>query len=126
MSNKVSLAAVTQDVTFADSIATGHSVPAYCGARTYTFSPIYTFLTISGTTLSLATSLVSDVGTYNVNMIVSLTDYSGVASITKLIVITITCEVFTITANTVPVSYSQYRINLDAPLILPFSFTEDP
>ena len=93
MSNFVSSPAVLQDVTFADSIATGHSVPAYCGARTYTLSPIYTFLTISGTTLSLATSLVSNVGTYNVNMIVSLTDYSGVASITKPIVLTITCEV---------------------------------
>ena len=53
MSNKVSLAAVTQDISFLDSIATSRSNPTYCGARTYTFSPTRTFLTISGSTLSL-------------------------------------------------------------------------
>ena len=91
MSNFVSSPAVTQDVTFADSIATGHSVPAYCGARTYTLLPTYTFLTISGTTLSLATSLVSDAGVYIVEMMVSLTDYPGVVSITKTFLVTIGC-----------------------------------
>ena len=65
MSQKVSLAAVTQDITFDDTIATANSLPAYCGARTYTLSPNHTFLTLFGTTLSLATSLVSDVGVYN-------------------------------------------------------------
>ena len=89
----MSLAAVTQDVSFLDSIATSHAVPVYCGARTYTLSPTHTFLTISGTTLSLATSLVTDVGMYNVDVTVSLTDYPGVASITKSFVVTITCEV---------------------------------
>ena len=89
----MSLAAFTQDVSFLDSIATSRAVPAYCGARTYTLSPTHTFLTISGTTLSLATSLVTDVGMYNVDVTVSLTDYPGVASITKSFVVTITCEV---------------------------------
>ena len=83
MSNKVSLAAVTQDVSFLDSIATSHANPAYCGARTYTFSPTNSFLTITGTTMSLATSIVADVGEYNVDVIVTLTDYPLVASLTK-------------------------------------------
>ena len=54
MSYKVSLAAVTQDISFTDTIATSHAgQPAYCGARTYTLSPTHTFLTISGSTMSL-------------------------------------------------------------------------
>jgi hypothetical protein len=53
MSNKVSLAAVTQDISFLDLIATSRSNPTYCGARTYTLSPTRTFLTVSGSTLSL-------------------------------------------------------------------------
>lgn len=93
MSNKISLAAVTLDVSFLDSIATGHSIPAYCGSRKYTLDPILTFLSLSGTTLSLETSSVADVRVYNVKMVVSLTDYPLVASIQKTIVVTITCEV---------------------------------
>ena len=93
MSNKVSLAAVTQDVSFLDSIATSHSNPTYCGARTYSLSPTHTFLSISGSTMSLSTTTLSDVNVYNVNLTVSLTNYSGVTSITKSFVVTITCEV---------------------------------
>ncbi len=53
MSNSVSLAAITQDVTFSDSKATSYGNPTFCGGRT--------FLTISGATMSLATSNVADV-----------------------------------------------------------------
>ena len=93
MSNKVSLAAVTQDVSFLDSIATSRSNPIYCGARTYLLSPTHSFLSISGSTMSLSTTTVSDVNVYNVDLTVSLTSYSGVTSITKSFVVTITCEV---------------------------------
>ena len=93
MSNKVSLAAVTQDVFFLDSIATFHSNPTYCGDRTYSLSPTHSFLTISGSTMSLSTATVSDVNVYNVDLTVSLTNYSGVSSITKSFIVTITCEV---------------------------------
>ena len=93
MSNKVSLAAVTQDVSFLDSIATSHSNPTYCDARTYSLSPTLTFLSISGSTMSLSTAIVSDVNVYNFDLTVSLTSYSGVTSITKSFVVTITCEV---------------------------------
>ena len=93
MSNKVSLAAVTQDVSFLDSIAFSHSNPTYCGARTYLLSPTHTFLSISGSTMSLSTTTVSDVNVYSVNLTISLTSYSGVTSIVKSFVVTITCEV---------------------------------
>jgi hypothetical protein len=83
MSNKIDQNEVTQDITFADSIATSLSIADHCGTRTYTLSPVHTFLTISGTTISLASSAVTDVGTFTVDLRVSLADYSGVAAITK-------------------------------------------
>jgi hypothetical protein len=80
---KIGQDAVTQDITFSDTIASSRSIPSHCGARTYTLIPTHTFLTISGTTLSLATSTITDVGTYTIDLRVSLADYSGVAPITK-------------------------------------------
>jgi hypothetical protein len=53
MNNGVFLAAVTQDVTFFDSGATTKGISNYCGARSYSFSPSFGFLTISDTTMSL-------------------------------------------------------------------------
>ena len=93
MSQIVSLAAETQDVSFLDSIATSHSNPTYCGARTYSLSPTHSFLSISGSTMSLSTATVSDVNVYNVDLTVSLTNYPGITSITNRFVVTITCEV---------------------------------
>ena len=75
MSQKVSFAAIAQDITFSDTIALSHAVIDYCGPRTYSLSPAHTFLTISGTILNLATSLVSNVGVHKVALTVSLTDY---------------------------------------------------
>ena len=91
MNNKVGLAAVTQDVSFLDSIATSHADSTYCGARTYTLSPTHGFLTISGSTMSLSTASVNDVGTYNVALTIALTSYSGVTSVVKNFVVTIAC-----------------------------------
>ena len=103
MSNKVSLAAETQDVSFLDSIATSHSNPTYCGARTYSLSPTSAFLTISGSSImSLSTNNVSDRGVHNITIRVSLTNYSGVTYIEKILVITITCEVQIFTFSTAP------------------------
>ena len=61
MAFQLSSVATTQDITFADSIATGHSNASYCGTRTYSLSPILSFLSISGTTLSLSTIIPTDV-----------------------------------------------------------------
>ena len=87
MTVKVSLAAATQDVAFADTIATSHTEPSYCGARTYTMTytilPPHTILTIIGATLRLYTDDVLDVGTYNVALTISLVSYPMVIPITK-------------------------------------------
>jgi len=125
MTNYVSVNAVSQEITFEDTIAKLHAVPDYCGAREYSLTPALSFLTISGTTLSLATSFVSDVSVTNVEMKVSLTSYSGVTSIMKNFVVTIKCKVLNIKANIAPMN-SKYNIKLDPPLILPFNFTQFP
>ena len=63
MSILVAGTADTQDVSFWDSKGTLHSDITWCGTRAYTLSPTKTFLTISGTTMTLSTSNPSDVGT---------------------------------------------------------------
>jgi hypothetical protein len=68
------------------------------------FSPTYGFLNIIGTTISLATSSIIDVKTYNVNLTVKLADYPAITPITKTVIITITCEVQTLAFSTVPYS----------------------
>ena len=102
MSQKIAFPVVTQDVTFLDSIATGHLVAAYCGPRTYTLMPIHAFLTISGTTMSLLTSLVTDASVYSVYITVALTNYPMVAPLTKSFVVTIICEVQTLIFSLAP------------------------
>ena len=114
MSYSVSLAATTQDVTFADSKSTNYNNPTFCGARTYLLSQTHPFLTISGTTMSLSTSNVSDVGPYNLNLTISLTDYPGVPSILKNFVVTITCVVQTLIFSTPPAISTIFRVGLDA------------
>ena len=115
MANTVSTAAVTQDVSFADSKATLHSNPTFCGARTYTFSsPLspLTFLILSGTTLSLSTTLPGDIGLYPVDMTVSLTDYSGVPVLTKRFQVIITCIVTSLTLTTPTISTTK-QVGID-------------
>ena len=114
-------------MSFADSIATSHAVPAYCGARTYTILPTYPFLTISGTTLILTTSFESDVGVYSVDVTISLTNYPMVASITKTISITITCEVLALNFTSSPAASTTVQVGIDSqPLNIAFTSTQTP
>jgi hypothetical protein len=83
MSTKVSQTADTQDISFEDSIGTSHTDQNYCGARTYTLSESLSFLTISGTTLTLSSMNVANVGVYDIVLTVSLTNFPGVTPITK-------------------------------------------
>ena len=129
MNNKVSsaLAAVTQDLNFLDSKSTFHGDPTYCGSRTYTLNPNQTFLSISGSTISLSTTSVGDVGVYNVALTVSLTSYSGVGTITKNFLVTITCEVQTVAFSTVPPASTTSQIGIDAqPINIAFATTQTP
>ena len=89
------LTAATYTVSnpFPNSVATNRGNPNYCGANTYTFVPTKTFLTVSGSTISVETSNVADNGLHNVAVTVSLTNYPGVPSITQNLAITIMCVV---------------------------------
>ena len=114
MTNKVGFVAATQDVTFTDTVATSNGIPDYCGIKSYMFSPALSFLIISGTNLSLATSSVADVGDHNVDVTVSLPNYPGVSSITHAIIVTITCEVQNLTFSTTPVASTTLQVGIDS------------
>ena len=80
---KVTQAAVTQDITFADTIAAGHGNASYCGPRTYTLSPSINVLTISGSTMTLASTSPADVATSQITLTVKLVDYPMVTELSK-------------------------------------------
>jgi hypothetical protein len=93
MTYQIAATAVTQSTPFPNTTAISKGNPTYCGANTFSFSPTKTFLTASGNTLSVSTSNPADVGTYSINVTVSLADYPLVPSISKTFTITITCVV---------------------------------
>ena len=64
--------------------------------------------------MSLSTSVLADVGVYSVNLTVSLTNFPLVASITKTVVITITCEVQTLTFSTSPAASTKLKVGIDS------------
>ena len=81
----------TQSISFTNTIATYKAQSWYCGSCKYSLAPSHGFLSISGTTLTLSTSSVSDAGTYNVTLTVGLALFSTVASITVPLTVTIAC-----------------------------------
>ena len=77
--------------------------------------------------MSLTTSIVADVGEYTVYLTVSLTDYPGITSITKSIVVKITCEVQTIIFATAPTGTTIILVGIDIqPFIIAFATTQTP
>ena len=77
--------------------------------------------------MSLSTANVSDVGVYNVEMKVSLTSYSGIALITKNLVITITCEVQTLTFSTAPPASTTLQVGIDTqPSTIAYAISQTP
>ena len=82
----------SQDVSFDDQIFnTFNQSVKYCGKLTYTLSPMYSFISISGSTITLTTLNVYDVGTYQIILTVSLTDYPGVTSKIKNFTVQVYC-----------------------------------
>ena len=77
--------------------------------------------------MSLQTSSVSDVKNYDMSLTVSLTSYSGVASITKNFVVTITCEVQTLIFSTAPPNSTILKVGIDIqPSNIPFEISQTP
>ena len=114
MTYQIAATVVTQTTPFPNTVATSQSNSIFCGANTFSFSPTKTWLTVSGNTISVTTSTVADVGTFSINVTVSLADYPppGVASISRTFTITISCVVQTVSFSTSPVS-TTLRIGID-------------
>jgi hypothetical protein len=81
----------TQDIFTKDSVANAKSDDTFCGTRSYSMSLSNSFLSISGNTLTLSPSAVTDAATYNMNITVGLVSYPTVATITLPITLVITC-----------------------------------
>ena len=114
MTYQIGAAASTQTTSFPNTVATTQSNPTYCGANTFSFSPTKNWLTVSGNTISVATSTWDDFGTFSITVTVSLTDYPPptVASISKTFTIVISCVVQTVSFSTSPVS-TTLRVGID-------------
>jgi hypothetical protein len=75
--------AFMQLLDFSDQISEDHMISGYCGSKTYTLSPDYPFLKVTGNILSLQSVDTTEVGTYSVSLIVTLTSFPDVLPLTK-------------------------------------------
>ena len=75
--------------------------------------------------MTLTTTNVAEVGVYNVAMTITLTDYPGVAPITKNFVATITCEVQTLSFTTPPLD-AAFHIAVSTSVNTAFETTQTP
>ena len=64
-----------QSLSFTDSQSVALSTPYYCGSFEYRLSPVKNFIALADNALSLYTSDASDVGSYQVQLQVTLHDY---------------------------------------------------
>ena len=120
MTITVGASAITQSTPFPDSLATTKGIAAYCGARSFSFSPNLGFLTVTGgNTLNGVTSSATDVSVNPVTMTVSLVDYSGVPSIARTFTVTVICTISAISMS--PTSFSIEIVN--QPLLIAFTQT---
>ena len=62
-------------------------------------TPVYSFLSIAGDTMTLSTTNPADAGVYFVDVEISLPDYPMIIPIVKRIQLTIICEVLTFSFN---------------------------
>ena len=77
--------------------------------------------------MTLTTTNVADVGVHNVAMTITLTDYPGVAPLTKNFVASITCEVLTLAFSTSPAASTTVQVGITTqPVSLAFETTQTP
>lgn len=110
----------------ADSISQARLDPVYCGARNYSLSPTYGFLSISGDLVVLQTSTVSDSNSYPVTVTIALATWPMVPSISISFTAIIECEVLINSIVVQPSTITIFTIGVDLKTSLYFSFTEFP
>jgi hypothetical protein len=82
---------------------------------------------INGSTLQVAANDLADVGTYNVSMLVKLTDFPAIAGITKTFTVTVSCTVTTLSFSTSPISTKTIEIGIDSqPFTTNYAVTKTP
>jgi hypothetical protein len=91
---------------------------------TYTLSPNSGFLSISGTTISLATMNVADIGPHSMVLTIAMANYLTI-TLTKSFTATITCVVQTLTFTTVPAASTTLKYS-DSAVYLPFVTSQTP
>jgi hypothetical protein len=79
---RVSLGPSKTNLFTNDTISTISGDPALCGARSYSLSPLYNFMSLNGDTLSVQSTNLGDVSSYQVSMTVGLLSYATVLPIT--------------------------------------------
>jgi hypothetical protein len=67
-----------------------------------------------------------DVGVYNMELTVTLSDYPQIPSMTMKFVATVVCTVVSISIDLVPPPVIKYTIAIDRTTLIPFKFTEFP
>ena len=75
MLTKVAQVADILNVPFTDTIGTLHLDQNYCGTKTYSLWPSYSFLTNNGSNLTLQTTNVGHTGVYPIKMTVAMQDF---------------------------------------------------
>ena len=101
-------------MSFTDTIGTIHLNQAYCGARSYTWTPALSFLTINGSTLSLYTNSLTDVGSQVVTLSIGLASYPDFPPIMVAFTVEVTtCEVLSLNFSTSPPNTITIQIGID-------------
>ena len=113
MSTNVNVSAVNQVLSFTNT--SSPTIPSWstcCGPMTYTLSPIYSFLSISGTNMSLATTNVADTGPHPTSLTISMANYPTI-TLTKNFTATIACLVQILTFVTTPAASTTLQVGID-------------
>ena len=93
--------------------------------RSYSMLPSYSFLSISFSTLTLSTSTVAHAGSYDVDITVWLTSYTGVATRTVWLSVEIICDSFSLSFSVSPSNPIILKIGIDAqPSLTAFTVTK--
>ena len=102
-------------MSFTDTIGTLHSNQAYCGAKSYTWTPALSFLSLNASTLSLQTNSIADAGSQVVILSIGLASYPDFSPLTIPFTVEVTaCEVLSLTFRTSPPSTITIQIGIDS------------
>jgi hypothetical protein len=115
------------DISFDDAIGTVHNNQGYCGPRSFLLTLSPAFAIISGNTLTINPTLVSDASSHNVKLTVGLVNYTEIQTIEESFKIIVTCQVTTLAFTTPPPSLITIKVGIDTqPSFTNFAVTKTP